>query len=312
MLPDRRIAAARYFRGIAVSINSMTGFARAEGVQDGFGWSWEVRSVNARNLDVRLRMPAGFDRLEPALRKAVADRLKRGSVNASLTIARPEQPPQIRVNREVLDQVLALADELATRIEAAPPRIDGLLAVRGVLEQVEEEETDDLRARVDAAVARGFDQALAALAAARAEEGARLDGMVSGHLDRIAELADAAAVCAETQPKAVEARLRETVAALLDDEKRLSEERLAQEVALLVAKSDVREEIDRLVAHIASAREMLASDDAVGRRLDFLCQEFNRESNTLCSKAQSLELTRVGLDLKASVEQLREQVQNIE
>jgi uncharacterized protein (TIGR00255 family) len=290
----------------------MTGFARMEGDQDGFGWSWEVRSVNARNLDVRMRLPPGFDRLEPALRKAVSDRLKRGNVNATLTVTRPEQAPQIRVNREVLDQVLALADELATRIEAAPPRIDGLLAVRGVLETVEEEEAEDLRTRVDAAVSKGFDAALKALAAARAEEGARLAEVVGGHLDRIAELSDAAKASAEAQPKAVEARLRDAVAALLEDEKRLSEERLAQEVALLVAKSDVREEIDRLVAHVASAREMMGSGDAVGRRLDFLCQEFNREANTLCSKASALELTRVGLELKASVEQLREQIQNIE
>ena len=290
----------------------MTGFARMEGDQDGYGWSWEVRSVNARNLDVRLRLPPGFDRLEAALRKAVADRLKRGSVNATLTVARPEQPPQIRVNREVLDQVLALAEELATRIEAAPPRIDGLLAVRGVLETTEEEETEDQRARVDKAVVAGFDAALKALAAARAEEGGRLAVVVAGHLDRIAELADAARASAEAQPKAVEARLRDAVGALFEDEKRLSEERVAQEVALLAAKSDVREEIDRLVAHVASAREMMGSDDAVGRRLDFLCQEFNREANTLCSKASALELTRIGLELKASVEQLREQIQNIE
>ncbi|MPY69978.1 MAG: YicC family protein [Alphaproteobacteria bacterium] len=290
----------------------MTGFARAEGVQGGYGWSWEVRSVNARNLDTRLRMPAGFDRLEAGLRQAVSDRFKRGSVSLSLTVARPERPPQLRVNRDVLDQVLALAGELSGRIEAAPPRIDGLLAVRGVLEAVEAEETEEERARLDEAVTAGCIDALAALSVARGEEGGRLKILIAAHLARIAELAAGAVACGESQPAAVEERLREAVSTLLETDQRLSEERLAQEVALLVAKSDVREEIDRLVAHVEAARELLDSGDAVGRRLDFLCQEFNREANTLCSKAQSLELTRVGLDLKAAVEQLREQIQNVE
>lgn len=290
----------------------MTGFARTEGVRDGYGWSWEVRSVNARNLDTRLRMPAGFDRLEAGLRQAVADRFKRGNISLSLTVARPERPAQLRVNRDILDQVLALAGELSGRIEAAPPRIDGLLAVRGVLEAAEEEETEEERARLDEAITAGCVDALAALSVARGEEGARLKILIAAHLARVAELAAAAVACGESQPAAVEARLREAISTLLVADQRLSEERLAQEVALLVAKSDVREEIDRLVAHVEAARELLESGDAVGRRLDFLCQEFNREANTLCSKAQSLELTRVGLDLKAAVEQLREQIQNVE
>ena len=299
-------------RGIRVSINSMTGFARAEGAQDGYSWSWELRSVNARNLDVRFRLPSGLDRLEPRLRQAVGERFRRGNLNASLSLARAEGVSELRVNREVLEQVLALVEELAGRIESAPPRIDGLLSVRGVLEPAEEEETEEGRARLDAALLAGFADALAALAVARSEEGARLAVLVAGHLDRIAELAETAREVAASQPAALERRLREQVAALVESEPRLSEERLAQEVALLVARADVREEIDRLVAHVEAARELAAAGEAVGRRLDFLCQEFNREANTLCSKASALDLTRVGLDLKAAVEQLREQVQNVE
>jgi uncharacterized protein (TIGR00255 family) len=295
-----------------VSINSMTGFARVEGAQDGYSWSWELRSVNARNLDTRFRLPPGLDRLEPRLRQATAERLRRGSLNASLSLARVERAAGLRVNHDVLNQVLALAEELASRIEAAPPRIDGLLSVRGVLEPVDEEETEDSRAALEEALLAGFAAALEALAAARGEEGARLAAMVAGHLDRIAELSSAARDCAELQPAALDRRLREQVSALVDSEPRLSEERLAQEVALLVARADVREEVDRLRAHVEAARELMRSGDAVGRRLDFLCQEFNREANTLCSKASALELTRIGLDLKASVEQLREQIQNIE
>jgi uncharacterized protein (TIGR00255 family) len=290
----------------------MTGFARADGAGNGCSWSWEIRSVNARNLDCRLRLPPGFDRLEAEARGRTGKRFRRGNISASLTLTREAGPGGLGINRDVLDQVLALADELGRQVDAAPPRIDALLNIRGVLEQVEMEETPEQREELETALIESFAHGLDDLARMRDEEGARLAAVVDGHLDEIARLVGAAGKLAETQPASLNRRLRERVAELVSDEAALSEERIAQEVALLVAKADVREELDRLDAHLESARELVTADDAVGRRLDFLCQEFNRETNTLCSKAADIELTRIGLDLKAAVEQLREQIQNIE
>lgn len=295
-----------------MSLSSMTGFARAEGGNDKFGWSWELRSVNARNLDSRLRLPPGSDRVEAAARAGIGKRFKRGNVSANLTLNRISRAGSFSINRELLDQVLDLADELKRKSDTAPPRIDGLLNVRGVLEQVEEEETEEERAERESALIDCFAEALDALARGRDEEGARLAVVVEGHLNEIARLVGEAEKVAEAQPEALNLRLREQVGELLSAEPKLSEDRLHHEVALLVAKADVREELDRLVAHIEQARELIAADDAVGRRLDFLCQEFNREANTLCSKAADIDLTRIGLDLKAVIEQFREQIQNIE
>lgn len=290
----------------------MTGFARAEGERNGYSWSWEIRSVNARAMDTRLRIPPGLERLEVRLKPAVAERFHRGNISATLTVTRPQKQVSLSVNTELLDQVLALAGDIAGRIKADPPRVDGLLTVRGVLDAVEQEESAEERDRLDDAVVASFENGLERLRESRAQEGARLAAIVSGHLDEIAGLAASAATAAAASPQAIEARLREQVRALLKDDPVLSEDRLAQEVALLVVKGDLREEIDRLQAHVEAARELLADEDPVGRRFDFLCQEFNREANTLCSKASDLELTRLGLDMKASIDRLREQVQNIE
>jgi uncharacterized protein (TIGR00255 family) len=290
----------------------MTGFARAEGFTDGFGWSWEVRSVNARNLDIRVKLPPGHEGLEMKVRSLIAERFKRGSVTVTLNLARPERPVRIKVNREVLNQVVGLARELAREVNAPPPQVEGLLALHGVLERIEEEESEDQRARREAAMAASLEKALASLAAARAEEGARLQETVAGHLGRIAALAEAAEKSAASQPEAHKKRLRDQVAILLEASPALSEDRLAQEAALLSARSDVREEIDRLEAHVAAARELTEAGGPVGRRLDFLCQEFNREANTLCSKANDVDITRAGLALKTVIDQMREQVQNIE
>lgn len=290
----------------------MTGFARADGAGSGCSWSWEIRSVNARNLDCRLRLPPGFDRLEAEARARAGKRFRRGNISATLTLTREGGPGGLSINRDVLDQVLALADELGRQVDARPPRLDALLNIRGVLEQVEKEETPERRAALETALIESFAHGLDDLARMRDDEGARLATVVDGHLDEISRLVGAAGKLAETQPAALNRRLREQVGELVSDQAALSEERIAQEVALLVAKADVREELDRLDAHLESARELVSADDAVGRRLDFLCQEFNRETNTLCSKAADIELTRIGLDLKAAVEQLREQIQNIE
>ena len=290
----------------------MTGFARADGHEGGVSWVWEVKSVNGKALDLRFRLPPGFESLEPALRASLAQRLKRGALSATLSLTKGAAAGGLRVNREALAQMTALAQELVAQGRAAPPRADGLLALRGVLESEDEAEDEAQRERRQKALLAGFDQALDALAAMRMAEGARLIPALEGRLAEIARLVAAAEDSAAAQPEALKARLAEMVAQLLDAAPALPPDRLAQEAALLVAKADIREELDRLAAHIVAAQELLAEGGAVGRRFDFLCQEFNREANTLCSKSADVALTRIGLALKAAIEQLREQVQNLE
>jgi len=297
---------------IAPPIASMTGFARAEGGDESLRWAWEVKSVNGRGLDIRCRLPAGLDILEPAVRAAVPERCARGNVTVALTVSRGAAAPRVRVNREVLDQLLQVIAELSDRVEASPPRLDTLLAVRGVVEVIEEDEDETGRAARLERLGVDLGVALDALRAARAAEGACLAELLRGHLDEIERLRAAAAGAAAARPEALKARLRSQLDALLEAAPALPEDRLAQEVAVLVARGDVREELDRLAAHTAAARALLAAGGPIGRRLDFLCQEFNREANTLCAKSADVELTGIGLGLKAAVERLREQVQNIE
>jgi uncharacterized protein (TIGR00255 family) len=290
----------------------MTGFARTEGVAEGLAWVWELRSVNGRGLELRFRLPPGFDVLESGLREAAQRAFKRGNVNANLTVRR-DAAVRLAPDKPALEQVLSLAQELASRIPGAPPvRAEALLALPGVL-RPQEAEADEARLATQAeAIRAGFAQALDALALARATEGGRLAALLRTQLDDIATFRARAADQAADQPAAQRARLMDQLAALLRDQPGLPEERIAQEVALLATRSDVREELDRLAAHIDAARALLAEAVAVGRRFDFLVQEFNREANTLCSKSASTALTETGLRLKAAIEQLREQVQNIE
>ena len=288
----------------------MTGFARAEGEEAGISWAWEVKSVNGKSLDLRLRLAPGFDGLEPQLRGALAQRFRRGNISGSLSLNRTAAPA-IRVNREALTQVMRLLGELSAEIEAAPPRLDGLLGLRGVIETVEDESEAAAEAR-RAAILAGWEAALDRLAAARAEEGARLALLLGAQIAEMRALVAEAAACAAAQPAAIRQRLQALLAELADLAPGMPEERLAQEAALIVARADIREELERLAAHLEQADELLAKDEAVGRRLDFLCQELNREANTLCSKSNDIGLTRIGLSLKAAVEQFREQVQNIE
>ncbi|WP_042443670.1 YicC/YloC family endoribonuclease [Azospirillum sp. B510] len=288
----------------------MTGFARVDGHGDGYSWTFEVKSVNGRSLDLRCRLPSGFDSVEAAARAELPKRLARGNVNLTLVANRAQAVSQLRINRELLAQVLEIAREIEGA-GAAPPRLDSLLAVRGIIEPVEEDETE-ARERVESALKTDLAKLVALLVDNRLAEGGRIAEVLNGHLDEIARLVDAASACASTQPEALREKLRAQVAAILGSFPALSEERLAQEAAILIGKADVREELDRLRAHIQAARDMMAEGGAIGRRFDFLCQEFNREANTLCSKSADVELTRIGLSLKASIEQLREQVQNIE
>lgn len=315
------------------AIASMTGFARRDGHvsgqangPDGAGgvpgarvsWAWEAKAVNAKGLDLRLRLPPGYDALEARARAAAPKHLGRGSLSLTLNVAGETRTQKLRVNAALLAEIVAAAAAATKALGSAaaiePPRLDGLLGLRGVLEPVEPdlEEAATARAALDRALEVGLDEVLAGLAAMRREEGARLAAVIVGHLDEIARLAGEARRSAAAQPQAIRARFDAQVAEILGAVPSLPPERVAQEVALLVAKADVREELDRLDAHVAQARDLLAEGGAVGRRFDFLCQEFNREANTLCSKSAELDLTRIGLALKAAVEQLREQVQNVE
>jgi uncharacterized protein (TIGR00255 family) len=294
-----------------VKVVSMTGFARAACADAAFSWLWEIRSVNGRGLELRLKLPPGTDQLEPKLRAAVAGRFARGTIQASLTLSARDSVT-VTVDRPLLrhlaDEARALHDLLP---DAPPPRIETLMALPGVVRRAAGEEVppDD---SLLATMLTGFETALSALADMRAAEGARLAAAVAALLDRIDRLHAEAAAAASLQPETQRARLAELIARLLGDGHAVPEDRLAQEVALLASRSDVTEEIDRLASHIAAARGLLAEGGPIGRQLDFLVQEFMREANTLCSKSASTVLTAAGLQLKAVVEQIREQVQNIE
>src|SRR5262245_57383935 len=294
----------------------MTGYARAQGSDERRRWVWEARSVNGRNLEIRCRVPQGFDRLENPARAAIGTRMKRGNVSLTLTIASEQQGKPLRINRALLAELAGLVDEVRKGTGAAAPTADGLLRVRGVIEEEDgAAENEEALAALDRALSGTLDEVLKALVAARAAEGRALAAVIDRHIGEIEELCKRAADRAAAQIGTVRARFETQLAELLERAPALSEERFAQEVALLVGKADVREELDRLAAHIAQARTLLAEarpDNPVGRKFDFLCQEFNREANTLCSKSADIELTRIGIDLKGAIERLREQVQNVE
>jgi uncharacterized protein (TIGR00255 family) len=304
----------------ASATSSMTGFARAEGqaaAATPFTWTWEARSVNGKNLDVRLRLPHGFDSIEIPARQAVTAAFSRGSVTLNLTVASEAQAGDIGIDETVLDALIALAARKSAQFGAVgqtvtPARLDGLMTLakgRGAQETTIDAET--LAAR-DAALLKGLHTALAALAAARREEGARLAPVLNGHLDTITALCRQAEAHAATQPAALRDALIGRLRELTAEVPGFSPDRLAQEAALLAVKADVREELDRLKAHVTQAHELLAKGEPCGRRLDFLSQEFNREANTLCSKSADVSFTKIGLDLKTVIDQFREQIQNIE
>ena len=291
---------------------SMTGFARAEGAANEASWAWELRSVNGKSLDLRLRTPPGFDALEAGVRAAVQARFARGTIHASLTLNGGTRAVAARVNEEVLAAVLTAAKGIAARIDAAPPSLDGVLALKGVIEIVEAEPEEGARQALADAIFATFSTALDGLATARASEGAALGTVLAARLDEIERLTAAARDCPTRRPEAIRARLAEQIRALLDGAATLDSDRLHQEAVLLATKADIAEELDRLVAHVDQARRLLAEGGPVGRKLDFLAQEFSREANTLCAKANDIALTRIGLELKGVVDQLREQVANLE
>jgi uncharacterized protein (TIGR00255 family) len=295
-----------------MALSSMTGFARSHGVAGSYVWAWELKSVNSKGLDVKLRMPPGWDAIEVPVRTRAAEKLARGSVFANLTVSREGMVPAVRVNEPVLAAVLATLKGLSGKVEAAPPSLDGILALKGVIEIADAAEDEDERRAAEAAIVADFGKTLEGLMQMRRTEGEALGQVLEARLAEIASLAGRAEAAPGRKPEAIRTRLAEQIQALLETSQRFDADRLHQEAILMATKADIREELDRLVAHVAQARKLLAAGGPVGRRLDFLAQEFNRESNTLCAKANDVDLTNIGLELKAVVEQFREQVQNLE
>jgi uncharacterized protein (TIGR00255 family) len=295
-----------------MALSSMTGFARSHGASGPYAFEWELKSVNAKGFDLRLRLPQGWDELDAHAKKRAAELLSRGTVYANLNVKRANAASTVRINEDVLNAVVKVAHQLAGKIDAVAPSIDGLLAIKGVIEMVEPESNEDEDKAAKAAAAMAFDEALDNLVAMRRREGTSLGQILCQRLDEIEVLANKAEAAPGRKPEAVRARLAEQVAALLETTDRFDADRLNQEALLIAAKADIREELDRIASHLSQARELLGKGGPIGRRLDFLAQEFHREVNTTCSKSNDLELTNTGLEMKGVVEQFREQVQNLE
>jgi uncharacterized protein (TIGR00255 family) len=295
-----------------MALSSMTGFARSHGVSGTYSWAWELKSVNAKGLDLRLRLPPGWDVVEGPARHSAAEVLARGTMHGTLTVERLGVTPVVRVNEPVLAAVLATIKSLAGRVDAAAPRLDGILSLKGVIEVVDEDEREEDRRAAEAAVIAGFRATIAELAAMRRHEGEALRQVLTQRVREIAALAAQAEAAPGRRPEAVKARIAEQVATLIGASERFDPDRLHQEAILIASKADIREELDRLASHVTQVERLIAAGGAIGRRLDFLAQELNREANTLCSKSNDVELTNIGLELKSVVEQFREQVQNLE
>ena len=295
-----------------MTLKSMTGFARTDGTYEQTRWFWEIRSVTGRSLDVRLRLPSGLERLEPPVRARGQDALVRGNCTISLALKRDAGQMEIRLNEAALGEALAVAEQAQKQTLLEPAKLDTLLGMRGVVEFAEPDESEEQREAFAAALLAGLADALDQLVAARVAEGQRLEKVIEAQLSAIDTLVSQATAIMAQQPDLIAARLREQIAKLDEAGASLDPERLHQEGLLLAAKADIQEELDRLTAHVAAARELIASGQPAGRKLEFLAQEFNREANTTCSKAAGIEISRIGLELKSVIDQLREQVQNIE
>ena len=293
-------------------LSSMTGFARSHGASGPYAFEWELKSVNAKGFDLRLRLPQGWDELEAFAKKRAAELLSRGTVYANFNVKRADALSTVRINEDVLAAVVKVASSLSGRIDAVAPSIDGLLAIKGVIEVVEPDRNEEEDKAAIIAASAAFDEALKNLVAMRRREGEALGQILSQRMDEMAALARRAEDAPGRRPEAIKARLAEQIAALLETSDRFDPDRLNQEALLIAAKADIREELDRIASHIAQAREIIGKGGAIGRRLDFLAQEFNREVNTTCSKSNDVELTNIGLEMKNVVEQFREQVQNLE
>ncbi len=295
-----------------MALKSMTGFARREGRLGHHSWQWEARTVNGRGLDVRLRMPPGYEAIEQTVRDACKKHLARGNCTLVLSVQRDSGESAARLNEELFKQVVQAAKRAREFVDAAAPTLDGLLSLRGVIETKEVEEDESAEKERMEAILSDLKDLLAQLVTARMAEGEHLGAAISSHIDEIEILAETIEHAPSRTPDAVNIRLRERIERLIGEASQLDEQRLHQEAVLLSAKADVKEEIDRLRAHNEAARELLQNDDPVGRRLEFLAQEFNREANTICSKSNDIDVTQAGLALKTAIDRMREQVQNIE
>ncbi len=295
-----------------MTLQSMTGFARSEGSSGRSRFVWELRSVNGKGLDLRLRLPPGLERLEPDVRKLAGENLSRGNIQASLSLSVDDTRMEAVVNRDALAAVLALRQELGDVIDPAPLRLDTLISIRGLVDIREQEDGEDAVLARDAAILVGFGKALSNLRQMRETEGAALRSVLAAHVARIAELTHLVETDPARTPDEIARKLTQQVDQLLQDKAGLDRDRLYAEVALLATKADLREEIDRLKGHVAAVGELLEKGGPIGRKLDFLAQEFNRESNTICSKSNSAAVTAAGIELKVVIDQFREQVQNLE
>jgi uncharacterized protein (TIGR00255 family) len=289
------------------TLSGMTGFARMEGVSGEWRWAWEARSVNGKGLEARFRLPTGFDRLDIKARDLAKARFSRGNIQASLNLRRENSAGSVSIDQARLEAFIAASEPFVAAGKVARPSFEGLLQLPGVMTSEDAAGPDET---LDQVLLDGLAATLDALDQARREEGAALHPVLAGHIDEIDTLSREAAACSSVRIESIRDRLQAKFAELLQGD--LPEDRLAQEAAALAVKMDVREELDRLNAHIATARDLLAGGSPVGRKLDFLCQEFNREANTLCSKSSDSALTRIGLALKNTIDQFREQVQNVE
>jgi len=295
-----------------MKLQSMTGFARAEGASGRYRFVWELRSVNGKGLDMRLRLPPGLERLEPEIRQLIAGRFSRGNLQVGLSLTVAEASVQAVLNRDALAAVLQLREELGDLVDHAPLKLDTLLGIRGLVDIKEAEDDEEAVADRDTAILEGLKQAVGRLEDMRLGEGLALMTVLNAQVDRIADLTAAVEADPSRTPEEIGQRLAAQLSALLQDSAVLDRDRLYVEAALLATRSDLREEIDRLKAHVAAARDLLQTGGPVGRRLDFLAQEFNRESNTICSKSNSAAVTAAGIELKVVIDQFREQVQNLE
>ncbi|MEP3244984.1 MAG: YicC/YloC family endoribonuclease [Sneathiella sp.] len=292
----------------------MTGFARASGEYEDFTWLWEIKSVNGRGLETRCRLPGGFDRVEEVARKQIKARFQRGSINLHLQLSRNSDKGNYQINSLFLEEVQKVAHALVEAGQATKPTADGLLALKGVIEVGDPQQDEKQQEKLETALLKTLDDVLGKLEATRIEEGSQLLPVLKGQIDEIAGLVVQAEEVSNARLEKTQERVTKQIEMILSQAASLDEGRLEQELAILATKADISEELDRLKGHVQTTQDLLTPDQdgAIGRRLDFICQEFNREANTLCSKAGDKELTKIGLDLKVVIDRLREQVQNIE
>lgn len=295
-----------------MTLQSMTGFSRVEGTSGRTRWAWEFRSVNGKGLDLRLRLPPGLEALEADVRRLAGEAFSRGNLQIGLATSVSEAQVEAVVNQGALAAVLALRDQLAGTIDPAPLKLDTLLSVRGIVDFREAEESEAERATRDADIRTGLAEAIRCLVDMRRKEGAALAAVLLAQVARIETLTATVEADPSRSVSAIAERLSAQVAMLMQGTTALDRDRLHQEAALLATKADLREEIDRLKAHVRAARELIAEGGPIGRKLDFLAQEFNRESNTICSKSNAAQVTAAGIELKVVIDQFREQVQNLE